>query len=45
MSNKKAFVLMPFAEELSDVYKYLVALSNGDLGYCPRFLPQLNNFL
>ena len=33
MSNKKAFVLMPFAEELSDVYKYLISESLDAAGY------------
>ena len=33
MSNKKAFVLMPFAEELSDVYKYLISDGLTTAGY------------
>lgn len=36
MNKKKAFVLMPFAEELSDVYKYLIADSLKDAGYDVR---------
>lgn len=33
MSIKKAFVLMPFAEELSDVYRYLIADGLTNAGY------------
>jgi len=33
MSNKKAFVLMPFVEELSDVYKYLISEALATAGY------------
>lgn len=33
VSNKKAFVLMPFAEELSDVYRYLIADGLISAGY------------
>jgi hypothetical protein len=33
MSTKKAFVLMPFAEELSDVYRYLIADGLTNAGY------------
>lgn len=33
MNNKKAFVLMPFAEELSDVYRYLIADGLINAGY------------
>jgi len=33
MSSKKAFVLMPFAEELSEVYKYLISEGLAAAGY------------
>lgn len=33
MNTKKAFVLMPFAEEFSDVYRYLIAESLTSAGY------------
>nr|VFJ51274.1 MAG: hypothetical protein BECKDK2373C_GA0170839_103145 [Candidatus Kentron sp. DK] len=33
MSNTKAFVLMPFAEELSDVYQYLISDGLRNAGY------------
>lgn len=33
MSNKKAFVLMPFAEELADVYRYLIVDGMTAAGY------------
>lgn len=36
MSTKNAFVLMPFAEELSDVYRYLIADGLSNLGYDVR---------
>ena len=33
MTSKKAFVLMPFTEELSDVYKYLISEGLNSTGY------------
>ena len=36
MSNKKAFVLMPFAEELSNVYKYLISDGLDAAGYVTK---------
>jgi hypothetical protein len=33
VNNKTAFILMPFADEFTDVYKYLITDALQDTGY------------
>ncbi len=36
MNNKTAFILMPFADEFSDVYEYLICNGLQDVGYAVK---------